>query len=250
MKKLHFLIIILSFLGIACSEEVEHDPYTTVRSTVEHIQAIRDYSGAQNRCEIFTDSFFVDHIINTKLNIPEHKKYITYKPWLVQLTPRICKSDVELFVDTLDNGDIYRIEILPTAFDSSQHTITYSEDGGIAKIDGNVGLGSKSFYNKVPESNLKLINIFKNGIPFNIPPIAYNNLFQLKLCNFTLPQTIGEAYVDPLNNRLYLYIFGGIGAEIYMVKLVFENEDYICQIASRYDDISCFGNFRGEPIWY
>lgn len=220
--------------------------YST-KTPEDHINALRNNS-KKGKCDYYEDEYFVDHIVNTKLPSPLFKKYISYRPWLTQLTARGCNGKNIGFIDTLANNDIYRVTIFSIPFDSAEHKIELDSTGAISKINGSTPYGAKKMVDKLPEKQLRIINVSKNGIPYNIPEFVYDQFFDPKICTFILPQKITEAYVD--GDKLYIYLFGGKSSNAYFAKLIFENRNYIGSIVSEYSDIFCFGNFKGDPLWY
>jgi hypothetical protein len=219
------------------------------RTPDEHIEALRKAS-KKDKCDAFEEEYFVDHIINTKLASPLFKKYISYRPWLTQLTARGCNGKTIMMLDTLPNKDIYRVEVFTEPFDSSEYEnkLELDSTGTLVKINGTKPYGTMNLVGKLPETRIKIINVYKNGIPYNIPYFIYDQFLNPKVCSFILPQKIIEAYTD--GDKLYIYIFGGNVSGAYLAKLIFEQGNYIGSIVSENADIGCYGNFHGDPLWY
>ena len=199
-------------------------------------------------CDYFEDEYLVDHIINTKLPSPLFKKYISYRPWLTQLTTRGCNGKNMLILDTLNTGDIFRIQIFTEDFVESENTVERNPDGSVLKVNGSKTYGASFIADSIPLKKLRIINIYKNGEPFNVPTFVYDQFLKPKVCTFILPQKIAEAYVD--GDKLYIYLFGGTAGDAYLTKLIFDQKQYIGSIVSEYNDISCYRNFDGDPVWY
>jgi hypothetical protein len=268
-KLMRFTIILILFGFISCTSNqeskfeqnnleynipvVQKDSSFAKRPFEEHIQALRDFSVKVTEkgesCSEIQDSFFVDHIINTKLSNPEFKKYISFKPWLEPITPRIGDVQGMLLADSTSNGDEYRIELLVTDFDSSAHKIEMEDENTISSIDGMEPFGAKSFINKYPSKRIDYIKVIYNGKEFLAPPNCSKKFYDPKISSFRLPQTMAEAYVN--GDYLYVYFFGGKGPNAYMAKLIFLKGQYIMSIVAEYNDIGCFGLFKQQNnYWY
>lgn len=252
------VVFFLAISVAASSCNTDHEDKTeknaVQHSLDEHIEAIKSNSKAflegDRDCESFSGDGFIDHIIKNKLEENSHKKYLTHRPWLTPIKPRVCNDQVMLFLDTLKNGDVYRIEVFTEIFDSEAHEIEYDPNNIITKIDQLVPIGTNTLKSELPNNFFKAIKVYKNGVLFDIPKNAYQRFYNIKTCTFSLPQTIIESYVDENLDILYLYFFNGKLGDANFTKMVFEGNKHICNIGINYYDLKCYQKFKQNPTWF
>lgn len=242
-----FLIIFLSCQNGSEQHSNQIKNGIIKKSPDQHIRELRK-NDPFNNCPEIKDTAFIDHILNTKLSDPGLKNYISYRPWIEKLTPVGCDGELIVFQDTLSNGDFIQVDMHIAPYDTTGQNIVMDDAQNIIQINGNKPYGAGSRFNPVPEMRIDQLNIMRDKTQFSVPDSIYNKFFEPKLCTFRLQQKIVEAYVD--GSSVYIYVFGGIVPNLYMAKLIFDNNKYMGSIVTEYIDLKCFNLFRIEPEWY
>jgi len=213
-----------------------------------HIEHIRNNSRKGETDGILAQpEYFVDYAIEELLEKPEYKKYITDRNLLRKLHNKVCGDDYVLISDTLSNGDKCEIKIKLKEFFPKDHNIKYIEENEfIENIDGKQPYGAA--YGR-PKMALKFLSIKVNNEDIRTQVEKYDNLYDLKLCNFGGFQRIAEAYED--GNNIYIYLYGGNAADSYFAKLIFDKSSgYITSIITDYGPLSEYGSFTERFIGY
>ena len=118
---------------------------------------------------------------------------------------------------TLRN-DSMTFEIVAAPFLPKQHKIGKDKSGFVLKIDGRKPVGTDG---NIPRVALVSLTITVNGRPLEIPPTAWNDLYEpgLETCN---------AYFDLTSGYMYLYMPScSDGAGFYSIAWIFRNGRYL-----------------------
>ena len=219
------------------SDGFDHIKHIRKNSRIGHIDGVEN-----------NPKYFVDHTIKNLIKEKEHKKYITDRKLLRKLNNKTCWDNYVSIVDTLLNGDKIKIELKSQEFDTINRSFNFHPKSNfLIEVDGKYPYGS--VYAEKPSRELKSLVIKINGTEIETQVHKYQNLYEPEFCNFGGHQRITEAYEDGSN--IYIYIFGGIAADSYFAKLIFNaTEGFVTTIVAEYSDLSDYGSFGKHFIGF
>lgn len=127
-------------------------------------------------------------------------------------------------------GEGVKASVTLAPFDKSAHRLDYDMDEKhLIKIDKRPYYGNYGF---VPLTEIKNITMVINGDSVNIPPAAYNDLYNLKFTynNGGQQKTTNAVYVSDDKRRVYLYLFSKDDKGSYEVTLVFNDRQFVRRV--------------------
>jgi len=125
-------------------------------------------------------------------------------------------------------GGGIKAEVKTTPFDPTKHKLNY-DDKYLERIDRRPYYGD---YGKVPKIEISKLMLIIRGDTINIPPIAYNDLFNL---NFTyldkgVERTTDAVYISKVGQRVYLYLYSRNRTGSYEVTWIIQDRRYLRRI--------------------
>jgi hypothetical protein len=125
-------------------------------------------------------------------------------------------------------GNGIKAEVKTAPFDPAKHKLNY-DDKYLVRIDRRPYYGN---YGKVPKTEISNVMLIIRGDTINIPPTAYNDLFNL---NFTyldkgLERTTDAVYISKVGQRVYLYLFSKDNTGSYEVTWIIQDRRYLRRI--------------------
>ncbi len=231
-------IILISLLFIACGNNSKHNQIAQQAEDKEEEEkvalqeeevAVSDHIEKDNEKQYFTD-------------IPFHKELLS-KLEEKQDTIFICSRHLLEQFNTVEQQDSlisleynqYQVRILSKVFEPSKHNLNLVDT--IRKTDGKVDYletkniidGSKAYG---IDGNVPNTEIAQFMIKINQEVIQLHDKHISDVYNVNLAKT--EAYFNPQNNLLYVYISGSDAAGSYAVKYVIGENGYITRIIAEY----------------
>jgi hypothetical protein len=125
-------------------------------------------------------------------------------------------------------GGGIKAEVKTAPFEPAKHKLNYDEKY-LERIDRRPYYGD---YGKVPKSEISNVMLIIRGDTINIPPTAYNDLFNL---NFTYldkgaKRTTDAVYISKVGQRVYLYLYSRNGSGSYEVTWIIQDRRYLRRI--------------------
>ena len=125
-------------------------------------------------------------------------------------------------------GNGIKAEVKTAPFDPAKHKLNY-DDKYLVRIDRRPYYGN---YGKVPKTEISKVMLIIRGDTINIPPTAYNDLFNL---NFTyldkgVERTTDAVYISKVGQRVYLYFFSKDNTGSYEVTWIIQDRRYLRRI--------------------
>ena len=232
----HFIIVI-SLLFIACGNNSKHNQINQQeKDKKEEKVTLQEEEVAVNE--------HVEKIINNQYftDIPFHKELLS-KLEEKKDTIYICSRLLLEQFNTVEQQDSiitleynqYQVRILSKVFEPSKHNLNLVDT--IRKTDGKVDYletkniidGSKAYGIDGDVPNTEIAQFM---IKINQEVIQLNDKHISDIYNVNLAKT--EAYFNPQNNLLYVYISGSDAAGSYAIKYVIGDNGYITRIIAEY----------------
>jgi len=187
---------------------------------------------------------FINFIVKNKLQNKEDVRFISKRESTSLINMLECDTHQIVFFDTLKSGETCKIIVKTGRFNVANHVVNRSHNNSFNNsIDNQVPFGGGY---EVPTCELKEISIFINEKEVLIPVNSYSNLYQPNTCYEKGFYRKIEAYTSSDSEFIYLYIYGGVAADTYFAKLIFNKEKYITRIIADYETLSSFGSFRSN----
>lgn len=187
---------------------------------------------------------FVDYTIKHLITNPNDKYFISNRRKLRKLKTISCDSTGIFIKDKLSDGKRCEVKMEVQPFDSLKHEIVKrwidKENYSISSIDGEYPYGGEYAF---PDFEITKLSIKINGLEVYVPYSAYQNLFDVNVCNFDSFERPVEVYESLNGKYIYVYIYGGVNASTYYAKLVFNRERYITRIIADYYALSIHHSF-------
>ena len=221
-------------------------------SIFDHVNHLRKYSTIGHiDGQSHEPKHFIDYIIKYSLEDSSHIQYLTDRHLLRRLKNKACDNYYVSIMDTLSGGQDISITLNLGQFNSQDHDIKYNDQSSSPiEIDGSYPFGAVYSTNPDGEiTEIRKLEIVINGIKLETKLKEYQNLYDPKFCSFGGFKRITEAYQDGEN--IYIYIFGGVNADSYFAKLIFDiNTGYKGKIISDYWPLSQYGSFTEDFIGF
>lgn len=218
------------------------------QSNNKHVVSIRNNEGKGKACRIrsseslrlsgLKDTTFLDYALNNIIQ-PKDRMYISNRNLLSAIPVTICTKYLIEMKDSVFGKEIL-IEIKMKDFDSTLNSIQRNENKDNVSINGFYPYGS--FYSD-PILQFESISIKINGNSLIIPDSAFINLYEPNLCEYSGYTRNLMAYPSEDGKNIYLYIYGGSGADNYFAKLIFDQEKFVARWVADYLPLSGFGCF-------
>ncbi|MCG8804033.1 hypothetical protein [Tenacibaculum finnmarkense] len=249
------LLMVLIFVSCESQSTKAEKPYISEESnkiknsnSFDHIKHIRKVSKKRETDgDQLDQEYFVDYVIENLLEKPEYKKYITDRNLLRKLENKVCWDNYVLISDTLFNGDKCKIEIKTQDFVPQKHKLKYQNKSNfLIEVDGEYPFGA--VYSKHPREELESLEIKINGKSLKTKIESYKNIYEPEFCNFGGYIRITEAYED--GDNIYIYLHGGLAADSYFAKLIFDKTGFVTSIIADYSPLSEYGSFGDHFIGF
>ena len=234
--------IVITFILMVSNTICQNNEY------LKHIESIRNNEGKGKACRIISyesirlcglkDTTFLDYALCNLIH-PNDRVYISDRNLLTAIPITKCtKSLIEMKGKVLDKEIL--IEIKTKDFDSTLNDIQKNENKDNISINGFYPFGS--FYSDA-KLQFESISMKINGKSLIIPDSAFVNLYEPNLCEYSDFTRNLMAYTSEDGKNIYLYIYGGSGADNYFAKLIFDQEKFVAKWVTDYLPLSCFGCF-------
>lgn len=229
----------------------KHNKYSYKPSSkFDHIDHIRKNSRIGNiDGAAHKPRFFVDYIIENRLERKEYKKYITDRKLLKPIPISKCDSNYILISGVHIKNNTYEIELYANKFIEEQHEDKFRKSSNDYKdyesIDGKFPYGG--LYGKI-KRELSQIKFKRNNKQLNVEANAIPSINEPIFCDRSMLKNGIEAYQDDEN--IYIYVSGGGAADTYFGKLVFNQTGFVTSIMIDYVPMSKYGCFGDEFLGY
>jgi hypothetical protein len=125
-------------------------------------------------------------------------------------------------------GDGIKAKVKTAPFDPAKHKLSMDEKY-LVRIDRKPYYGN---YLKTPKTQISEVSMIIDKDTVNIPPAAYNDLFNL---NFTyldkgVERTTDAVYISNDRQKVYLYLFCKDNTGSYEVTWIFQNRKYLRRV--------------------
>lgn len=196
-----------------------------------------------------SDSAFLDYVLNNVLDHPADRMFISNRNLLDGVCVTYCGRSKVSMKDTLKDGRIVKLGLATTTFDTLGHQYTFRSetDSLISLIDSVPAYGAVEAF---PEREIDTLWISIDGKDIEVPPSAYRDLFDPNLCYNEMFRRAMMLYLSPEGEYLYLYLYGGEGANTYLAKLIFDDRGFVKKIVTEYADLASYDAYRWEFIGY
>ncbi|MGB1247470.1 MAG: hypothetical protein ACPG4Z_01200 [Chitinophagales bacterium] len=222
MKYLLFLFSIITILNSCNSSSTE---------TEELSEIIEDAS-------VYPEQDFLDYIEENALEKPEYVKFFSNRDSLFAIPKIMCNESQSTF-ETIYNNDTISINVKQDTFIIEEHTITKDTLNYTQLVDGFPQYGATYL---PPKYNLTEIKISVNGKNLKIPRETYSIYYDTQFCKSYFFSRAIESYIS--GDFIYMYIYGGNGADAYYSKLIFSKEEYVTSIIADYYPMTRYGCFH------
>jgi hypothetical protein len=218
----------------------EHVSFLKTNEYKTHLKSIdKFYSEARE---------FVDYTIDNLLEDPGHIQFISNRNLLRELEVISCDENHVLIKDTLKNGELCEIKLDFGIFQPKDHVVKRNEEKNWNKlIDGAFPYGGEYV---LPQIEITAFSISIDGESLIINKRAYQNLFDLNICDHFVWMNKVEAFQSIDGEFIYIYISGGRAASSYFSKLIFNKESFITKIVAPYYALSSHASFRSSFIGF
>lgn len=196
-----------------------------------------------------SDSAFLEFVIENVLETPADKMFLSNRQLLDGVCVTYCGRTSLKMKDTLKDGRLVKVGLKTVDFDTLGHSYTYraGTDSLIESIDSMAAYGAIESY---PRQEIDTLWISIDGKDILIPKTAYANLYDPNLCYNEMFHRATMMYLSPEGDYLYLYLYGGEGANTYLAKLIFDGDRFIKKIVTEYADLVSYDAYRWEFIGY
>lgn len=126
------------------------------------------------------------------------------------------------------SGDNIKASIQIAPFDKSKHKLLFDEKY-LTKIDHKTYYGN---YGNIPKTYISNISLVTGGDSITLPPIAYSDLYNLKL-TYTdngVVRSRNGIYLSKDGHRIYFYIFCKDNTGSYEVTWIFQDKIYLRRV--------------------
>ncbi|WP_459209977.1 hypothetical protein [Aquimarina rhabdastrellae] len=221
--------IYVIFLIIVC------DAYSQI-DFEEHIKSIKKeqfYTDDRTGEKYNVNERSVDYAINYLKKNRIKEKYITNRNLLKKIVNIECRDSLYTsFNGKLKNGTEIKVNIKYKKFDSKKHKIELRNN--LNYFDGEIGFGA---YYRIPSLEIDNIDLIINNRKVFIPREAFNNFFDVNQCESFLFYKPVEIFSSKDGKYIFIYLYGGIAANTYFAKLIFNENEYITQIVADYREL-------------
>ncbi|MEM6347449.1 MAG: hypothetical protein AAF927_26400 [Bacteroidota bacterium] len=196
-----------------------------------------------------SDSAFLEFVMNRVLETPADKMFLSNRQLLDGVCVTYCGRNSVQMKDTLKDGRLVKLGLKTTHFDTLNHAYAFraGTDSLIDMIDSLPAYGAIESY---PGQEIDTLWISIDGKDILIPTDAYRNLYDPNLCYNEMFHRAMMMYLSPEGEYLYVYLYGGSGANTYLAKLIFDEERFIKKIVTEYADLVSYDAYRWEFIGY
>ena len=210
------------------------------RETKKHLRSIRQSESTNSQNGVCNqDTTFIDYALHNIIR-PEDIRFVSNRNLLNEIPIVTCVSGEVNLLEKSKKTDI-NITVMISKFDPSDNKVVMNEHEEILSINGVKPVGSSYGY---PETKIESIAIAINGDTISIPESVYTNLYNPNVCEFSGFTRNISAYQSKKGDYIYLYIYGGSGADTYFAKLIFDHKTHITTWIADYYPLSCFGCFH------
>lgn len=188
------------------------------------------------------------YIIDRILDNSADSVYLSDRRELKILSMISCDLSQVIIADTVD-GITYEVSIKTGSFDPDMHSFVFRDNDStrIVKIDEQVPFGA---YYGMPSTEISSLQIQINGTQVSSPDTVFSNLYEPNMCRYLGFEKPISAYLSADRQLLYIYIFGGNAADMYLAKLTFDRNRFAHKIVVDYIPLSLHGSFRSDFIGF
>lgn len=242
---LYFLVLFILSINLSFGQIQKKEFYKHLYSIDTTYSRLRE--GYDKFCTTNANLALVKTVIDNYLINDSDYIYISNRSLLNKIKKTSFNSKKIVFIDTLNNGDTLKFEILISNFNKNNNKIRYYKEGYCCYSINNKRPYGAEYTLPTFEISSMFFTI-KNKI-YIVPKIAYSDLFNIRLKTDSIGffKTI-ELYESISKRYLYLYIYGGSEASTYFAKLIFSKQKFITRIIIPYRGLFETSSFRRNFI--
>jgi len=237
METSRFIIILISLLLIACGNNSKHKQIVQQAKDIEGKKVVlqkeeitaNEDANRNDKKKYFTDIPFYKELLS-KLEDPQDTIYVCSRFLLDKFNVTEKQDSIVVL-----KYNQYQIKILSKVFEPSKHNLDLVDT--VRKANGKVDyLKTKNTIDNSKaygiDGSVPKTEISQFIIKINQEVIQLHNKHISDIYNVNLQKT--EAYFNPQNNLLYVYINGSDAAGSYAAKYVIDENGYVTRVIAEY----------------